>query len=303
VDGLVNDAVSGPREGVIRLPDGRPFGYQLGGLEGGAPVLMLHGTPGSRFKFATTDAPARALGQRIVALDRWGYGHTDPHAAPALDAFAADIADVMDQLGMRTFAVMGVSGGGPYAAAVAAILKDRVIALALVSPVGPMAGMRYGRAVTPFHKFCFHVLPRIPGGTRGVFSAFRQAVNRRPGVSCWITSVRAPEADRKILGDGATAQRLLNTFREGLRPGAHGPAIDLRLFARPWPFDLGAIRCPSKVWIGANDRNVPVAAAEKLAALIPNAHFERLPDAGHLWVAHHYPDVLRWIANAGIHPK
>ncbi len=287
-----------PSDGTLRLPDGRAFGYQLGGAATGTPILVLHGTPGSRFKFAATDAPARALGQRIIALDRWSYGNTDAHPAPALDAFAADIAHVMDHVGAPRFAVMGVSGGGPYASAVAALLPNRVTALALVAPVGPMANMGYGRAVTPFHKFCFHVLPRMPGATHAIFSAFRLAVNRRPGVSCWITAANAPAADRAILADGATANRLLNTFREGLRPGARGPAIDLNLFSRTWPFDLAAIRCPAKVWIGSDDRNVPIAAAERLASLIPHARIERLPGAGHLWVSHHYPGVLAWISKS-----
>jgi pimeloyl-ACP methyl ester carboxylesterase len=56
----MNDSAPAAHDGTLRLPDGRAFGYQIAGAVTGTPVLMLHGTPGSRFKFATTDAPARA---------------------------------------------------------------------------------------------------------------------------------------------------------------------------------------------------------------------------------------------------
>ena len=57
-----------------------------------------------------------------------------------------------DELGLERFGLIGISGGGPYAVATAALAGRRVSALALVSPVGPLADMagqhRYWRAGT-----------------------------------------------------------------------------------------------------------------------------------------------------------
>ena len=44
-----------------------------------------------------------------------------------------------DAVGLRRFALIGVSGGGPYAVAAAASMAERVALLALISPVGPIA--------------------------------------------------------------------------------------------------------------------------------------------------------------------
>jgi pimeloyl-ACP methyl ester carboxylesterase len=37
---------------VLRLGDGRALGYRIWGDPAGRPLLFLHGTPGSRLKFA-----------------------------------------------------------------------------------------------------------------------------------------------------------------------------------------------------------------------------------------------------------
>ena len=56
--------------------------------------------------------------------------------APLTDAdgrvLAADVAALADHLGVDRFAVQGLSAGGPYALAVAALLGDRVAACAAV---------------------------------------------------------------------------------------------------------------------------------------------------------------------------
>src|SRR5439155_24485366 len=97
------------------------------------------------------------------------YGLSGWPGSPSLPAFASDMAALMDHLGHRRFAVGGISGGGPYAAAVAACLGRRVGALALISPVGPIADAGCGAALARFHRFCFAVLPALPALTAGIF--------------------------------------------------------------------------------------------------------------------------------------
>ena len=69
---------------VLRLGDGRALGFEVYGDPAGAPLLFLHGTPGSRLKFAIGHDAGKELGLAIVAPDRWGYGLSDvPEAADA----------------------------------------------------------------------------------------------------------------------------------------------------------------------------------------------------------------------------
>lgn len=265
------------------------------GAAGGFPVLALHGTPGSRLKFTTTHDDACRLGLQVVAIDRWGYGGTDAHPTPTLAAFADEMHAVMASLGHRHFAVLGVSGGGPYATAVAVRHAAAVAALALVAPVGPIAG-EPDSEIGRFHRFCFGALAARPRATRAVFRTFRRIIRASPTLGLKIAMARLPPADRQVLASPGVAQRLAQTFAEGLRPGPEGPVCDLILFGRPWALALANAQVPARLWLGTSDRNVPLSAARRLAARLPSCDLVELPGAGHLWVALHYADVLGWIA-------
>src|SRR5208282_1859736 len=122
----------------IVLADGRKLGYSEYGAQRGLPVLGFHGTPGSRFMFRLVHEPARRLGLRIIAPDRPGFGLSDYQENRTLSDWANDVSALADKLGLARFGVAGISGGGPYVAACAALLPERVTAAALISPVGPL---------------------------------------------------------------------------------------------------------------------------------------------------------------------
>jgi pimeloyl-ACP methyl ester carboxylesterase len=242
------------------------------------------------------DQAGKALRLAIIAPDRWGYGLSDPHAAPSLPAFADDMAALMDHLGRGRFAVGGISGGGPYAAAVAARLGPRVTALALVSPVGPIADGAGSRALSRFHRFCFAVLPRAPATTATVFRVFRLSLRHSPRMAARLATLRAGPKDKALIARPEVAARLLGSFREGLRPGMAGPINDVRIFSEPWGVSLAAIRAPTRLWIGTADTAVPLAAARLLARAIGGCVTTELAGEGHFWVAAHYAQVLEWVA-------
>lgn len=280
----------------LRLPDGRRLSWCSYGDARGTPVLALHGTPGSRLKYATGAAGACAHGIRLISLDRWGYGGSDPHPAPTLSAYASDVAVLADALRLDRFGVVGISGGGPFAVALAACLPLRVTALALVAPVGDMRPASRRPPMSAFHRFCFDTLPHLPGAVRGVFVLFRAATRMAPRGSVQLVVLRAGEADRALMREPGFVAGLGDTFQEGLAGGVAGPVIDMRLFSRPWDAPMGAIAAPTRVWIGTADRSVPIGPAEALATAIPGATLRRLDGAGHFWIARHFDEVLAWLA-------
>ncbi len=281
---------------VVRLRDGRPVGYCEYGADGGLPVIALHGTPGSRRKYGLADAEARRLGLRIISVDRWGYGLTArPNGRFALRDYASDIEEFADAVGLQRFGVVGISGGGPFAVAIAAQLPERVSALALVAPVSPLSKPDERAGVSPFHRFAFRVLPRLPGAVPFVFSYFRLALFVAPPVAIRTMASRAGRPDRQVLLRKETSRDLVSTFRAGFAKGVKGAAIDMRCFSRGWNIDLSAITCPARMWIGAKDRNVPVSAAKRLAASIAQMDLVEDAEAGHFWVIEHHPEVLLWL--------
>lgn len=282
---------------IIRLADGRAFGLRSYGVLGGQPVLCLHGTPGSRLKFRMAGASAAEHGLRLYCPDRWGYGLSSaPRRKPTLAGFAADIREVTEALGLTRFSVVGISGGGPYAAAVAAELPERIDRLALIAPVGPIApATESQRPFDRFHRFTFTALPKIPGGIRLTFSAFRLLLALNPALAVTAVAARAHAADRNIFRDRSRAHALGETMRAGLGRGAIGPVIDMGLFSTPWNVDLGAIRAPACVWLGRDDRNVPLGPARRLAQAIPGAKLHEIPGAGHFWIMLNFDQVFDWL--------
>jgi pimeloyl-ACP methyl ester carboxylesterase len=280
---------------------GRRIAYAAFGAPDGRPVLALHGTPGSRFKYASVDRRAAEAGLRLISVDRWGYGASDVPAAPSLSQFADDMMRVTDRLGIGRFSVIAISGGAPYAAAVAALAPDRVERLALVSPLGPTHGLAF-RDMRLFHHFCFRALPRMPGLPTAIFRFYRRLLFLAPQSAIVLASLGSVRTDRVLVRTPAVRNSLAVTFREGLRENARGGVVDLTLFSRPWGVDLSRVRAATRVWHGTADRNVPQAAARRLADLIPGAELTLLPDEGHFWISDRPGDVLAWLAAADAGP-
>ncbi len=278
---------------LIRLGDGRAVQVRVLGAEDGVPVMALHGTPGSRLKFDGADEAARACGVRIISVDRWGYGKTDAPSRPALADYGNDLAGVADALEVPRFGLIGISGGGPFAAMAAGRLGARVTAVALVGPVGPLVGCPLP-GTSLFHQLCFRAVPHMPGASRLMFAGFRQAIRRVPELAIAMTIARAPETDRAIMADPVLRRALIETFEAGLETNAIGPAIDMALFSARWRPDT-SMAAATRVWLGGADGNISLPAARHLGALM-SAEVIEVPDAGHYWIAQHWSEVLGWLA-------
>jgi pimeloyl-ACP methyl ester carboxylesterase len=295
----MNRAEGAPDALIERLPDGRLVGYAEYGDPSGLPIFGFHGTPGSRLMFRLADEPARELGVRLIAPERPGFGLSTYQPGRTLASYAADVAALADRLDIARFAVAGVSGGGPYAAACAALLPSRVTALGLVSPVGPMIGDEGAAQIGVGHHVMFRLTPRIPPLLWPIFTLGRAAFLYAPlGIYSFLLSRCAP-SDWKILTRTEVRRNLLRGVAEGMRPGVKGGLQEMKLFSRPWRIPFSAIRAPSILWQGTADRNVPPSAAFKLGALIPGCEVNRIEGAGHYWVFDNVSLVLeRLIASA-----
>lgn len=287
----------------LRLSDGRRLSYRLYGDPAGRAVMALHGTPGSRLKFSLAHREAQRLGLCLVSPDRWGYGASDlPQGALSLRAYALDILQLADALSLKRFGVVGISGGGPFATAIATELGERIGALALVAPVSPLTRDEHRRGVTLFHRFAFRGLPRLPGAIPLAFLYFQVMLRYAPAMAVRAMASRAGAPDRVLLKEPSVAEDLVRMFQVGLAGGVRGPAADMRLFSRDWEIDLAAISCPGRLWLGTADRNVPVTAARHLAGVVPGMDLVEIPDGGHFWITKGYPEVLAWLSEA-LHDK
>jgi pimeloyl-ACP methyl ester carboxylesterase len=123
---------------VLTLPDGRSLAYTDCGEPAGPLVVYFHGAPTSRLDLVGAEESFRAFGVRVVSPDRPGYGGSSPQAGRGFNDWAPDVAALADHLGAERFAVMGLSSGGPYAVACAALLPERIVSAGVVAGVTDM---------------------------------------------------------------------------------------------------------------------------------------------------------------------
>jgi pimeloyl-ACP methyl ester carboxylesterase len=265
----------------------------------GQPVLLFHDGLGSRLMADPLAAVATHAGLRLVSYDRPGFGGSTAQPGRRVADAAADVTAIADRLGVDRFAVWGTSGGGPFALACAALLPDRVVAAALVSPLAPIdapgldwsAGM--AEQVAQLHRLA-------AAGREGLRPALGQLAEALTATSLAgfveLVSPTLSPPDRAILTTDAGAH-LFADLREGLARGAEGAIEDELAVVAPWGIELTGVRVPVRLWSGAQDTDTPPAHARWLATAIPGASLRQFPDEGHLSLIHgRYREVVDWLA-------
>jgi pimeloyl-ACP methyl ester carboxylesterase len=283
----------------MRLKDGRAIGYGAAGPDDGRPVFFCHGTPGSRLDLhvGDTEALVAERGIRLYALERPGYGLSDPSPGRRVVDWADDVRQVADALNVERFAIYGYSAGGPHALACAAGLGDRVISVAAVSGVG-MPGIPGEFDGMGPNERLLHRLTRVsPRLVSAVYRLVRRNAQRNPGRFFRDFEKDCSDSDRAVLADPGTREAFLATVREALRPGVQGAVDDwVVLNRRPWGFDPEEIGVPTVLIYGDADRMVPVTVGRDLARRIPHAQAIEVPGEGHLLIVHRMAQILDALA-------
>jgi pimeloyl-ACP methyl ester carboxylesterase len=273
---------------TIRLPDGRHLGYAEYGDPEGMPLLYFYGTPGSRLQAKLFDAPARDAGVRMVAPDRPGLGLSDFQPKRTILDWAHDVEVLTDRLHLERFAVMGISGGGPYAAATAYQLPERVTKLALVSSVCPLTFPDATTGMLPAVRLVFRLARCAPWAVSLMMQNMARSGKQPERARKRALSSRLPLADIAVLEQDEFWQMLLAGSREAFRHGTRGASWDVVLCACSWGFRLEEIQVPTLLWHGEADVNAPVSMGRALARTIPNCRATFVPTEGHLSLARKY---------------
>jgi pimeloyl-ACP methyl ester carboxylesterase len=285
-----------PREGTFALPDGRRLGWLEDGVADGVPVFAFHGLPGSRRQRHPDASLAAAAGARIVHLERPGFGWSTPQRGRRLLDWPHDVAACADALGLERFAVLGISGGGPYALACAQMLGARVRRCAVVSGVGPPGTMR--GTMAPLARLGFAVAPRWPALVQAVATPIARLALRAPDRYLARIAAHMHACDRPILARPAVRAMFAADYQAAFAQGVKAFVQDLALLAAPWGFTPAAVTAAVAFWHGEADRMVPPGASRALAAAIPGAETRFLAGEGHFNVFDRWPEVLEWLVRA-----
>ena len=271
-------------EGNIAVGEDRQIGFAEFGNPQGRAVFWLHGTPGARRQIPTE---ARSFASRnnirLIGIDRPGIGSSTPYQYETVLGFTEDLRTIADTLGINRFAVIGLSGGGPYTLATAAAMPDRVVMAAVLGGVAPLIGedgissglMELAKVVRPILEVADTPIRWVAGSLIKLIGPFGS-----PALDLYARI--SPDGDRNLLSRPEFKAMFLDDLLNGSRKQLAAPFADIVVFARDWGFRLEDIKVPVRWWHGDADHIVPYAHGQHAVARIADAEMYTLPGESHL---------------------
>ncbi len=268
----------------VTAADGRLLRVREDGDPGGVPILMHAGTPNAGLLEPSDVARAHRRGIRLVSYDRPGYGGSTRHEGRNVADCASDVRAIAGSLGITRLGVWGVSGGGPHAIASAALLGGLVPAVAVLASVAPYGapGLDYFAGMGELNEVDIRRQLDDPPAAYAKAQRDRDAL-LAGDVESMIEHMRTllSSVDAEAL-TGPLARFVRDSEAAALAPGVDGWWDDDLAHLRDWGFGISQIRTPVLVMHGREDRFVPFAHGEWLAANIPGADARLSDDDGHI---------------------
>ena len=256
----------------------------------GPVLLVVHGSGGGHDQGMAFARPLLSQGFRVIAPSRFGYLGTPMPADGAPAAQADAHACLLDALGVRRAAVMGVSAGAASALELSIRHPERVASLALVVPIAWHPGLAQD-AGRPRSVAADRWLMRLLGSDLAYWLALQWAPAR---VLEFVLATppqavaAAPPAERERIATLARDVLPLSRRAAGLR-------ADTRLGRSLGPTALDRVRAPTLVVSARDDGFGTFAAAAHLAGGIAGARMIGYDAGGHL-LAGRYPAAMDAIA-------
>ncbi len=283
---------------TVTLRDGRSLGYAEYGDPKGKPAFHFHGHPGSRLEGKLFAEAATKAGVRLIGIDRPGMGLSDFEPSRNLLDWPNDVVQLADALEIDRFGVEGVSGGGPYAAACAYKIPDRLTACGIAAGLGPIDLLGTEGMMT-INRVQFFLAPRLPWLLRllmwlfiGRNSRYVQDKEKMEEISLKFWQGMS-EADREAMGHPDMGRLYMEEMLEAFRQGSKGPAYDARLYTQHWGFRLEDISLDKVyLWYGEIDVNVPFSMGRAMANAISNCKATFYPNETHISVIANHSDEI-----------
>lgn len=263
-------------EESVSADEGHRVSYAEYGATAGTPLVLLHGTLGSHRLGQLFAECARRHDVRLLAVDRPGYGRSSPWPTRRLSDTGEFVTPVLDAAGVSRAGVVGFSGGGPCALALAATHGDRVRDVDVVAGATPPS---LGRNAPAVQRLLATVAGTAPVVLEKLFRG--QAWVARRTSPALVTAQYTTKEGRDELPDEVAAT-VRDDFVHAFANSGSGAVTELRLLAREWDVSLERVDRRVRLWHGGRDTNVPVDGVRRLDERLPNSRLTVFEEADHL---------------------
>ena len=272
--------------------DGRRLAYREVGDHAGCPVIYFHGVPGVREALVGKPQTYLRAGIRLITLDRPGYGSSSRNASARVVDVALDVAQLAVALGLERYAIVGESGGGPYALACGSLTLRPPSVVVVSSGLAPFdsEGGKLGMKV--INRAALRVLPHRALADRS-FRVLSSLFYRWPDfVFDQVLCRNSPTADVELLRRPdirlAAKEMLTSTAVSGI----DGVVDDIYRLSHGWGFAFGDIASPVSFWHGDRDNTAPLNQLRHIAGQIPGSRVTVCPGEGHMVMERHLAEIL-----------
>ncbi len=274
---------------TITLSDGRTLGFAEYGNPNGKPILYFHGNPGTRTEAKVAELTLANEDARIISVDRPGFGLSDFKKDRTILDWPDDVEELADSLGLKTFPILAVCGGAPYALACAYKIPERCISVGIIAAMGPVN--RLTRRLDGVSKRMVFVNKRLPLVFRFYFwykmarhARSNDETRIRKRMLIHVTKNFSKPDSRLLIKKPKIIDVLCERMRDVGRISTKGAVFDRKLIFRNWGFKLEELSKKVKIflWQGYFDKTVPISIGRYMAKKIPNCIAKFFPDEGHI---------------------
>lgn len=276
---------------ILPRPDGSFIGFSDYGPRSGTPVLVLHSSSSTRPVPRRLVRALHAARFRPIAIDRPGFGMTDPGRAAdhpdAFDAACPDIDRVLNALKIARIDVIA-RGGAQVALAMAASMPERIGRVILINPDPPTRPDEKRPGPIRAVKELFFRRPELIERFANTLAAHISEDRARQVIA---RLVEGSDVDTAAMADPLNYADFYRGIRMFLTGRAVGYVREQIAMTRSDPPPL-ADASDWRVFIGAAD---PLHDAAEVDAywrrLLPGAAFETIADGGR-FIAMTHPDRI-----------
>jgi pimeloyl-ACP methyl ester carboxylesterase len=269
--------------------NGRSMAYVDEGARDGRPVLLLHGNPTWGFLYRDFVTPLVRAGYRVIVPDWIGSGYSDH---PRIDAsltlahHVADLVSLIDQLELRSFAMVAQDWGGPQGVG-AALERPRELAALVLMNTWLFTDYKGKFHQSPLPWTTWHapiigqlLMKRLKVLSHGGVSAITRRGMTDAEKRAYHHVFDEPDSDHVVLAWPRTIP-----LRDGDRGWADMRSIQRRLPQLP--------KVPVLLLWAPEDNVFPIEYADRLRELLPHAEGPLLFEhAGHFLQDDRGPDVV-----------